>query len=154
MLLFQATNATLVAIEVSENSKGIPVGICGKSHFFTFRSEKSFFLLFNCPTNITGGRLNILLQFPNNWYNNIDGQVEKIKTDFLSLPNAHKNGHFCPFLCAFGKGKKSVLIFSTYPSILLYQLFGNWRRMSNLPSAIFIGQLNAEKQFFGSKSEK
>ena len=27
-------------------------------------------------------------------------------------------------------------------------------RMSNLPPAIFIGPLNAEKRFFGSKSEK
>ena len=57
-------------------------------------------------------------------------------------------------LCVFGKGKKSILIFSTYPSILLYQSFGNWRRMSNLPPAIFIRQLHAEKRFYRSKSEK
>ena len=46
------------------------------------------------------------------------------------------------------------MIFSTYPSILLYQSFGKWKRMSNLPPAIFIGPLKAEKRFFGSKSEK
>ena len=58
-------------------------------------------------------------------------------------------------LVYFGKVKKSILIFSTYPSILLYQSFGKWKRMSNLPPAIiFIGPLNAEKRFFGSKSEK
>ena len=59
-----------------------------------------------------------------------------------------------PFQCIFGKDKKTILIFSTYPSILLYQSFGKWKRMSNLPPAIFIGPLNAEKQFFGSNSEK
>ena len=50
--------------------------------------------------------------------------------------------------------KKSILNFSTYVSILLYQSFGKWKRMCNLPPAIFIEPLNAEKRFFRSKSEK
>ena len=57
-------------------------------------------------------------------------------------------------LCVLGKGKKSILIFSTYPSILLYQSFGKWKRMSNSSLAMFIGPLNTEKLFFRSKSEK
>ena len=71
-----------------------------------------------------------------------------------SYTNIHKNDHFCVYLCIFGKGKKSILIFSTYPPILLYQSFEKWKRMSNLSPAIFIGLLNTEKWFFRSKSEK
>ena len=46
------------------------------------------------------------------------------------------------------------MIFSTYPSILLYQSFGKWKRMSNLPLAMFVGLWNTSKRFFRSKSEK
>ena len=67
---------------VAGKSKGGPVGICGKSDFFTFRSEKSF-SVFNGPINIAGGRLDILFHFPNDWYKNIEGKIEKIKIDFL-----------------------------------------------------------------------
>ena len=46
------------------------------------------------------------------------------------------------------------MIFSTYPSILLYQSFGKWKRMSNLPPAMFVGLWNTSKRFFRSKNEK
>ena len=87
-------------IMVAENSQGSPVGICGKSDFFTFRSEKSF-SVFNSPINIAGDRLDILFHFPNDCYNNIDGLVEKIKIDFLHVPNMHKYTQKWSFLCIF-----------------------------------------------------
>ena len=61
------------------------MGIRGKSHFFTFRSEKSF-LAFNGPINIAGGRLDILFHFPNDWDKNIEWKIEKIIFDFFDLP--------------------------------------------------------------------
>ena len=36
-------------------------------------------------------------------------------------------------------------LISIYPSIFLHQSFGKWKRMSNLPPAMFIGPLNTEK---------
>ena len=76
-------------IVMAGNPKGSPVGICGKSDFFIFRSEK-LFSEFNSPINIAEYGSDILFRFPNNWFNNIDGYVEKIKIDFLSLPIVHK----------------------------------------------------------------
>ena len=73
---------------VDGKSKGDPVGIREKSHFFTF-DPKHRFSAFNSPINIAGGRLDILFHFPNDWYNNIEGYVEKIKIYFLRLPNMH-----------------------------------------------------------------
>ena len=71
-----------------------------------------------------------------------------------SYTNIHKNGQFCVYLCVFGKGKNSILIFPTYPSIFSYQSFRKWKRMSNLPPAMFLGLWNTSKRFFRSKSEK
>ena len=59
-----------------------------------------------------------------------------------------------PFQCIFGKDKTSILIFSTYPSIFLYQSFGEWKRMSNPSLAMFIGLSNTSKWYFGSESQK
>ena len=50
---------------------------------FSLFDLKNRFSVFNSPINIAGDRLDILFHFPNDWYNNIDGLVEKIKIDFL-----------------------------------------------------------------------
>ena len=105
-------------------------------------------------------KLSKVLQTPSNWYRT---NPKMFSNAYLTILLKHQKLEKSCFLvpwwpkfrvCLKRKGKKSILIFSTYPSILLYQSFGKWKRMSNLPPAIFIGPLNAEKRFFGSKSEK
>ena len=69
--------------------KGALWEFVGKVIFSLF-DPKNRFSAFNGPINIAGGRLDILFHFPNDWYNNIESWVEKIKIDFLPLPNMHK----------------------------------------------------------------
>ena len=83
-------NMLVKFIVVAGNSKGSPAGTCGKGDFLTFRSENRF-LVFNSHINVAGYKLDILFRFPNDWYNDIDGYVKKIKIDFLPLPNIHKS---------------------------------------------------------------
>ena len=40
---------------------------------FSLFDLKNRFEVFHRPTNIAGGRLDILFHFPNDWYNNIEG---------------------------------------------------------------------------------
>ena len=68
--------------------KGALWEFVGKVIFSLF-DPKNRFSAFNGPINIAGGRLDILFHFPNDWYNNIEGEVEKIKIDFLPLPKIH-----------------------------------------------------------------
>ena len=68
---------------------------------FSLFDLKNRFSVFNSPINIAGDRLDILFHFPNDWYNNIDGLVEKIKIDFLPVPNMHKYTQKWSFLCIF-----------------------------------------------------
>ena len=62
--------------------KGALWEFVGKVIFSLF-DPKNRFSAFNGPINIAGGRLDILFHFPNDWYNNIEGKIEKIKIDFL-----------------------------------------------------------------------
>ena len=50
---------------------------------FSLFGLKNRFSVFNGPINIAGGRLDIPFHFPNDWYENIEGKIEKIKIDFL-----------------------------------------------------------------------
>ena len=56
---------------------------------FLFFDPKNYFKVFDRPTNIAGGRLDILFHFPNDWYKNIGGKDEKIVIDLLPLPKIH-----------------------------------------------------------------
>ena len=60
---------------------------------FSLFDLKNRFSVFNSPINIAGDRLDILFHFPNDWYNNIGGLVEKemresqkFNFDFFDLP--------------------------------------------------------------------
>ena len=64
--------------------KGALWEFVGKVIFSLF-DPKNHFSAFNGPINIAGGRLDILFHFPNDWYENIEGQVEKINFDFFDL---------------------------------------------------------------------
>ena len=64
---------------------------------FSLSDPKIDFSVFNSHINIAGGRLDILFHFPNDWDKNIEGKIEKIKIDFLPLPNTHYNGYFGHF---------------------------------------------------------
>ena len=46
------------------------------------------------PINVARDRLDILCHFPNDWYKNIEGYIEKIKIDVLPSPKMHLNGNF------------------------------------------------------------
>ena len=62
--------------------KGALWELVGKVIFSLF-DLKNRFSVFNGPINIAGGRLDILFHFPNDWYKNIEGKIEKIKIHFL-----------------------------------------------------------------------
>ena len=68
--------------------KGVLWEFVGKVIFSLF-DPKNRFSVFNSPTNIAGGILDILFHFPNDWDKNIEGKIEKIKIDFLPLSNTH-----------------------------------------------------------------
>ena len=86
MLLFRQQTQHLLPSLGTGSPKGALWEIVGKVIFSLF-DPKNRFPAFNGPINIAGGRLDILFHFPHNWYNNIEGQVEKIKIDFLPVPN-------------------------------------------------------------------
>ena len=88
MLPFQATKATLVEVVVAGNSKGALWKLRVKVDFSLF-DPKNHFNRFDRPTNIAGGRLDILFHFPNDWYKNIGGKIEKMKFELLPLPKIH-----------------------------------------------------------------
>ena len=52
---------------------------------FSLSDLKNDFSVCNGLINIAGGRLDILFNFPNNWYNNIEGLVEKNQNRFLGF---------------------------------------------------------------------
>ena len=72
---------------------------------FSLFDPKNRFSAFNGPINIAGGRLDILFHFPNDWYNNIEGQVEKIKIDFLPWLRTQKVTIFWSFCVYLTKTK-------------------------------------------------
>ena len=49
---------------------------------FSLFDLKNRFEVFHRPTNIAGGRLDILFHFPNDWYKNIEGRSKKSKLNF------------------------------------------------------------------------
>jgi len=55
---------------------GTPKGLCGnyeENVDFWLVDPKNHFKVFDRPTNIAGGRLDILFHFPNDWYKNTEG---------------------------------------------------------------------------------
>ena len=72
MLLFEAADATLVAIAGYGKSKGTLWEFVGKVIFSLF-DPKNRFSAFNGPINMAGARLDIFFHFLNDWYNNIEG---------------------------------------------------------------------------------
>ena len=75
---------------------GTPKGLCGnyvENVDFWLFDPKNHFKVFDRRTNIAGDRLDILFHFPNDWYKNIGGKIEKkMKLELLHLPKIHWNG--------------------------------------------------------------